>query len=92
MGVETYGCSRPQQSSVTRFCGGEERDSRLTGHWLRGRQDATLVLPTRASTCEKQFCAGQHAVWKRRADTQRYPGRFDVLDHESVVAQTRDSG
>jgi hypothetical protein len=73
MGVETYGCSRPQQSSVTRFCGGEERDSRLTGHWLRGRQDATLVLPTRASTCEKQFCAGQHAVWKRRADAQRYP-------------------
>lgn len=24
----TYGCSRPQQTSVTRFCGGEERDSR----------------------------------------------------------------
>jgi hypothetical protein len=60
--------------------------------WLRGRQDNTLVLPTRASTCEKQFCAGQHAVWKRRADAQRYPVRFDVLDHESVVAQTRDSG
>jgi hypothetical protein len=47
--------------------------------WLRGRQDAALVLPTRADAQRYQFCAGQHAVWKRRADTQRYPVRIDVL-------------
>ena len=47
--------------------------------WLRGRQDAALVLPTRADTSEYQICTGQYAVWKHQVDTQRYPVWFDVL-------------
>ncbi|UPX11629.1 uncharacterized protein EKO05_0002224 [Ascochyta rabiei] len=54
--------------------------------WPRGRQDAALVLPTRADTCAHQICAGQQAGRQSSRACggagqrhKRHPVRLNVL-------------